>query len=97
MKKLNPQEELEQRIAFLKVKRDQDLMLLKYQYSETIDSLKPTNIIKTAIVDYVTAPNLKTQLLFGAIGLAKNYVSKNLINKFSNNPVVRFLGKYITF
>ena len=74
MKKLNPQEELEQRIAFLKVKRDQDLMLLKYQYSETIDSLKPTNIIKTAIVDYVTAPNLKTQLLFGAIGLAKNYV-----------------------
>jgi hypothetical protein len=97
MKKLNQKTELEAKIAFLKLKQQDDLEALKVQYDVTIDSLKPINIIKKATLNFISSPDLKSNLINGAIGIGTNYLSKNLLNENSANPVKRVLGKVLKF
>ncbi len=97
MKKTNEKIELNQRIAFLKTKQAQDFLVLKEQYHTTIDSFKPMNLIKNSFQEMVNSPDLKSNLITGVIGLGTNYVSKNLLNENSINPIKRVLGKVLKF
>ncbi len=89
--------ELKEKIAFLKSKQADDFVVLKQQYYATIDSFKPLNLIKSASQEFISSPNLKSNLINGAIGLGTNYLSKNLLNENSANPIKRVLGKVLKF
>jgi hypothetical protein len=97
MKNSKEQKEIEAKIAFLIVKQAEDFVDLKQQYYATIDSFKPINLIKTATQDFILDPNLKSNLINGAIGFGTNYLSKNLLNENSSNPIKRVLGKALKF
>ena len=97
MKQTTLKIELEAKIAFLKSKQEQDFNALRSQYSATIESIKPINLIKSATREFITSPNLKSNLINGVIGLGTNYLSKNLMNEHSLNPVKRVLGKVLKF
>ena len=97
MKTNNQKEILEQKIIFLRSKQENDLLQLKAQYYSTIDRLKPINLIKSSFQDIVESPNLKSNLLAGAIGLGSTYVSKTFLNENSVNPVKRVLAKVLNF
>jgi hypothetical protein len=97
MKSINQKTELEEKIAYLKLKKSDDFYALQEQYNETVESLKPLNLIKSATRKFITDPNLKTNLLNGAIGLGTNYLSKTLMNENTLNPVKRVLGKVLKF
>ncbi len=97
MKQSTLQIELETKIAFLKLKQEQDFDTLRNQYFETIDSIKPLNLIKSATREFITSPSLKSNLINGAISLGTTYLSKNLMNENSANPVKRVLGKVLKF
>ena len=81
----------------MKNKQAEDFLLLKNQYHTTIDSFKPINLIKSSIEEVITSPNLKTNLINGAIGLGTNYLTKNLFNDNSVNPLKQVLGKVLKF
>jgi hypothetical protein len=97
MKRSKEKIALEEKIAFLKEKQSEDFLALKQQYYTTVDSFKPLNLIKTATQDFILDPNLKSNLINGAIGFGTNYLSKNLLNENSVNPIKRVLGKVLKF
>ena len=97
MKTINHKDAIQQKIDFLKDKQAEDLIILKNQYFYTIESLKPINIIKTAAQEFIASPNLKSNLINGVIGIGTQYLSKNLLNENSSNPVKRVLGRVFKF
>ena len=97
MKTFDHKTELESKIAFLKLKQLDDFEALKHQYDATIESIKPINLLKSAAREFILAPDLKSNLINGAIGFGTNYLSQNLMNEHSANPVKRVLGKVLKF
>jgi hypothetical protein len=97
MKKTNLKLELEAKIAFLKAKQESDFNNLRTQYFETIESIKPLNLIKSATKNFIETPNLKANLINGALGFGLNFISKKFANENSENPVKRVLGKALKF
>ncbi len=92
MKEIN---KLQERIAFLKVKQANDLSELKYQYNTTVESLKPMNLLKSASLEIISIPNLKSNVIGGVLGFGLNYVLKNFLNENSTNPLKRILGNVL--
>ena len=88
---------LKEKISFLKNKQAEDFLVLKNQYHITIDSFKTINLIKSSIEEVITSPNLKTNLISGVIGLGTNYLTKNLFNDNSVNPLKQVFGKVLKF
>jgi hypothetical protein len=97
MKSINEKIELEQKIIFLKNKQAVDFLVLKNQYHATIESFKPINLLKNSIQEAITSPGLKSNLINGAIGLGTTYLTKNLVNEDSSNPIKRVIGKVLQF
>ncbi len=97
MKAINKKRELEAKIALLRNKQAADFLILKDQYHVTIDSFKPFNLIKNSLEDAITSSNLKANLINGAIGLGTNYLTKNVLNEDSKNPIKRVLSKVLKF
>lgn len=97
MKPINEKIALKEKIAFLKNKQAEDFLVLKDQYHTTIDSFKPVNLIKNSLQEVITSPDLKANLINGAIGLGTTYLTKNLFNDNSVNPIKRVLGKALKF
>jgi hypothetical protein len=95
MKSIDPKAVLQQRIAVLKVRQIDDLINLKQQYTATVDSFKPLNLIKSASLEFISNPDLKSNLIKVALGFGGDYLSKNLLNENSTNPIKRVLGKFL--
>lgn len=87
---------LEAKIAFLKDQQAVDLLVLKEQYHETIESFTPINIIKNSFNSILTAQNLKAKLLRQAL-LGLNFINKNSQKAPSEHPIQGVLGKIIRF
>ncbi|MDI9311057.1 MAG: hypothetical protein QM535_12650 [Limnohabitans sp.] len=88
---------LEGRIAFLKQKKASDLIILKLQYQKTIDSFNPINLLKKSAEEFISTPNLKSILFNEIIRLGTSYLTKNVLNEHSTNPLKRILGKIVKF
>ncbi len=97
MKVINLKQELESKIIDLESRQSNQFNDLRSQYYETIESIKPLNLIKSATQSFIETPNLKANLINGAIGFGVNYISKKIINENSPNPVKRVLGKVFKF
>ncbi|WP_310556919.1 hypothetical protein [Flavobacterium sp.] len=97
MKRINENIALKEKITFLKNKQEDDFLILKQQYYATIDSFKPLNLIKSATQEFISSPDLKANLINGAIGFGTSYLTKNLLNEDSVNPIKRVLGKVLKF
>jgi hypothetical protein len=97
MKTINQKAALEAKIAFLKSKQTSDLLILKDQYHITIDSFKPFNLIKNSFEEVISTTNLKANLINGALGFGTRYITKNILNENSENPIKRIFGKIFKF
>ena len=62
------------------------------QLNLTYNSLKPVNILKSAIIDISTSPNLADDILNTAVGLTTGYLSKKLFVGNSGNIIKKLLG-----
>lgn len=89
----NLKSELANSIVILKIKQEEEFVLLKSQYFKSIESIKPINLMKFATQELVQLPNFKSNLFKIVIGIGANYFSKSLINENSPNLVKRILGQ----
>lgn len=92
MAKLDPTEQLKQRITELTIQRANDERLLKEELKATIDALKPANLIKNTFHELSREPDFKDDLLSAAMGVASGYISKKLVAGNSANPIKQVLG-----
>jgi hypothetical protein len=97
MKKSNETDALNETIALLEYRQEQELRMLKEQFELTYDSLKPLNIIKKAFGEMTTSTELKGNIINNVIGMSTGYLTKKLILGSSHNPFKRILGNVLQF
>jgi hypothetical protein len=97
MKKLNQTDLLNEAITALAFKQKEDYENLKLQFKLTYDSLKPVNIVKNALLDMTSVPDLKNNIVSNVIGLTTGYLSKKVVLGGSHNPIKRILGNLLQF
>jgi hypothetical protein len=97
MSKINPEDSLNASIAALEQKKQEEFQSLKQHLRTTGESMKPGNIIKEALRDVSSSPQLKSLVIKTLLGLAVGYVAKRLIAKGQNKPKHQFLGNALQY
>lgn len=94
---LNEKDALQLTIVLLKNKQTEELKLLKEQFYFTYESIKPINVLKNALREATSSPDLKSDIVSGAIGLTTGYLSRKVLLGASNNPMKNILGTVLQF
>lgn len=76
----------------MELKQANELLLLKDEFRETVEGLKPMNLIKGVFKKATSSPDIKTDLFNAAIGLTTGFVTKKLMMGRSTNPIKKILG-----
>lgn len=98
MSKLNANESLNSSISLLEQKRERDFLDLKHQLRLTGESLKPANIVRSAVQDIVGSKQAKSFLIKAAIGLAIGFVATKVVKRnHSNKHKNGFLGDALQY
>lgn len=95
MRHIDPTLELKNRILLLESRRAAELNLLKAQFRQTAESLKPSNIIKGMIRETDNSPGLMDKLLAAVMGLVAGYLAKKVLTGESKNMLKRMFGTII--
>jgi hypothetical protein len=88
---------LQNAIQLLEAEQAEKRQLLKEQLYITYESLKPLNLIKGALNDISSSPNLLHNILGTVIGLGTGYVSKKIVVAGSANLFRKLLGSVLQF
>lgn len=97
MEKINSETSLNAAILLLESKQTGESKILKAQYLEAYESMKPINIIKSTFKEVTASPDLKDELLNVSVGLAVGYLSKLLFQGASHSPVRKLFGTVLAF
>jgi hypothetical protein len=92
MKKITSAIELKETILLLEIKQMHQAVLLKQEFKNTYESLKPVNIIKHKFNELLTSAESQENLLDTVIGVAAGYLSKKIIVGATHNPIKQLLG-----
>ncbi|HTB32654.1 MAG TPA: hypothetical protein VK808_11540 [Bacteroidia bacterium] len=79
-------------IQQLEAKKVCEWNLIKEEFLNLQESLKPVNIVKNAFKETVALPEIKAGVLTNVIGLATGFVAKKIVIGNTHNPIRKFLG-----
>lgn len=97
MQKITTAETLRAAIIKLENRQIIEEKLLKDQFFVTYESLKPVNVIRAAINEFLTLSDLKEPLLETTAGIITGYLSRVLIIRNSKNPLIRLAGIFAQY
>lgn len=92
MKKGAESHALNEAINLLRIKRAQELALLRDQFHLTYESLKPINLIKHTFTEAASTTEIKEGILNNVVGLTTGYLSKAIFIGSSISPVRKIVG-----
>ncbi len=92
MQKITSIAELKNAIQELEYQQVNEWPALKEQFLETYENIKPINLIKNALSDLTTGPDLKGDLLNTTLSLAAGFISKKIAVGSTHNPLKQLLG-----
>ena len=95
MKPITTSADLKMAIQQLEQQQAYEFTLLKDEFHATGEKLKPLNIIKRTFKNAVAGPDLKTNVMNAAIGLATGIVTKKLMIGKTINPFKKLFGALI--
>ena len=82
---------LMKKIISLEYKRDYDLEVLKGALIASSDTLNPVKLIKNTILEVVTSPSLRQDLLKKTVMISIGYLTKKNLFGFSLNPLKKII------
>ncbi len=97
MATLNPEDSLNASIAALEQQKQEELLSLKQHLHSTGESMKPGNLIKSALRDISSSPQIKSLVIKTVIGLAVGFIAKKLIAKTQKNSKHQMLGNALQY
>lgn len=97
MKKINNAEELKNAILELEAKKMVEEAAMKKQFHETIETFKPSNILKNTVSEVAASPQFKHNLLNLALGLGAGYISNKVAVGKKAGLLARTLGTALQF
>ena len=71
--------------------------LLKEEFFNVIDSIKPVNLIKNALTEITSSPYLIENMLGAVMGLVSGYISKKIAVGTSHNLFRKLMGSLLQF
>jgi hypothetical protein len=92
MNKISSAVELKAAIDLLGKKQHHEEQLLREEVKATIEQLKPMNLIRKQINEFINVPRANSDVLSTAVGMGAGYLSKKLTTGNSHNPVKKLLG-----
>jgi hypothetical protein len=95
MEKIETDTDLQTAIHMLEYRKENELRLLKKQFREVAECLKPINIIKNTIKDAVTSSEIQGNLIGSAIGIGTGFLAKKLIIGSSGGLIKRLIGTIV--
>ncbi len=95
--KRNKKEILAEAITLLEIKQASELKLLKEQFQETYESLKPINLIKNTFKEVEDSPEIRKNILNAAVGLATGFLSKKVLTSDAQTPMKKVIGTLLQF
>ena len=87
--------ELRDNIRLLEERRSVQRQLLKEEFSEVVESLKPSNIIKNSLSGIASSPHVMRNIIVGVMGVTAAYFSRKRLKKVKNNPVRKIMATVI--
>lgn len=97
MKKIYKAEDLKSAILELEAKKLVEEQALKSQFHETLQTLKPSSILKNTVSEVAAAPQFKHNLLNLAVGLGAGYLTKKVAVGKNAGLLARSLGTALQF
>ncbi|MFZ4457023.1 MAG: hypothetical protein ACOYOT_12455 [Bacteroidales bacterium] len=91
------QTELNDAILLLEMKQSIQAQQLQKQLHSTYESLKPTNLIKSTLHEIGSSPNLTTNIISAAVGLASGYLFRTPIGGNSQSKIRKLIGTALEF
>lgn len=83
---------LKTRIAELELQREADKEEIKLEVSGFLESLKPANLIGRIFKSVKESPDLKNDLMHGAMGLATGFITNRLFLGSAKGPLKKILA-----
>lgn len=97
MKKIYKAEDLKNAILELEVKKNIEEEALKRQFHETVETFKPSNILKNTVSEVAASPQFKHNLLNLALGLGAGYITNKIAVGKKAGLFARTLGTALQF
>jgi hypothetical protein len=97
MQKIISETGLRKAIIQLEDQQAEEGIMLRKQFNQTIDSLKPINLIKSTLKEAVLAPDIKGSILNTSVGLTAGFISKLLLQSVLKSPLNRLIGTAVMF
>lgn len=83
---------LKQQIAILEQKREAEKDAISNEVADFLESLKPVNLLKGLFHSVKESPDLKSDLLRGAVGLGTGFLTNKLLLGKLHGPLKAVLG-----
>lgn len=93
--KITTASQLHEAILLMEIKQKDEQILLKEQFKQTYDSLKPVSIIKDSLNELLNLSNLKEEIIDTSISVAVGYLSKKLVFGSTDSNFKQFLGSLL--
>ena len=97
MPKITSAKTLKRAIIALERRQIAEEQLLREQFTATYESLRPINVLRKAINDFLTPSELKEPFYETMGGLITGYISRMLITRNSKNPLRRLAGVLVQY
>ena len=97
MQKITSTIELKNAITLLEERQATQGIMLKEQFFDVLESIKPVNIIKNTFSQVASSPDLIGNMLSTTVGLAAGYLSKKTLVGSSANLFKKLLGTILQF
>ena len=97
MKKIQRAEELKDAILELEAKKIVTEQAMKRQFHETLETLKPSNLLKNTVSEVAASPQFKHNLLNLALGLGAGYITQKMTVGRKAGLLARTLGTALQF
>ena len=88
---------LEERILELERIQDRQMAELKMSMGDMMESLKPTNIVRTALKDVIQSPDLRNAAISTAIGIGAGVLGRKLVVGKSGGIFKKLTGTAVQF
>lgn len=90
-------ETLKEAISLLEQQRREQLILLTTSIHNVMESLKPAQLLKNALHEVSTTPEINKKFLDSSIGITAGYLSEKLLVGKTSNPIKMLLGTALKF
>ncbi len=83
---------LKENILLMEFQQENNRILLKEEFKQTFEALRPVNLLKNTFHDLLQSPDFKDDLVDSALGIATGFISKKLVVGNTHNPLKQIMG-----